>query len=174
MDAAAPHIVALWRDIAASYSRPGVVVRRQLAAGIGEERVLAYVMFASILTFIARVPDLVAAHNALGAGAPQFTTFIGSNIVASVIFAPLFLYGLAAVSHVIAKTIGGQGDWFAARLALFWCLLSLQPLVLIRAYMIAPYVSDNTKFFLSILIGVLFLAIWLRALRAVEWPVAPA
>lgn len=161
-------------DIVHSYRSPTQVIRRQLAAGTGEERLMAYVMLASLATFVSRVPFLLRSHAEIIGPAPELSSFIGGNMAASLIFAPLFLYALAAVSHLLARIIGGQGDHQSARLALFWSLLVLQPLVLIRAYVIMPYAPENIAFIVSVLIGILFFAMWFSTLKAVEQTPVPS
>ena len=39
------------------------------------------------------------------------------------------------MSHVVAKVFGGQGDWYGARLALFWALLATTPMALLYGLM---------------------------------------
>jgi hypothetical protein len=47
---------------------------------------------------------------------------MGSRLMALVFIAPLFFYLLAAISHGVARVLGGKGTGFGARLALFWAL----------------------------------------------------
>ncbi|MFQ6552171.1 YIP1 family protein [Aestuariibius insulae] len=44
---------------------------------------------------------------------------------------PLAFYGLAGLSHIAARMLGGRGNWFSARLALFWALLAATPAALL-------------------------------------------
>ena len=43
-----------------------------------------------------------------------------------------FLYLVAGLSHLIARLVGGRGDWYRARMALFWSLLASTPLILLN------------------------------------------
>ncbi len=65
-----------------------------------------------------------------------------SNALFGIIFvAPLALYTLALIAHVIARVLRGTGESHAARLALFWSFLAASPLMLLNglvAGMIGP------------------------------------
>ncbi|MGR3269327.1 YIP1 family protein [Thalassococcus profundi] len=153
------------RDIAATYRGPGAVMRRLLAAGPREDRALAILMGACLLVFIAQWPAISRrAHleelelNALLAGALFGWLFI----------APLGLYLLAALSHLVAKLFGGKGGWYGARLALFWSLLASTPLILLNG-LVAGFIGKGAA--LSIIglawFGV-FLWFWLSSLKVAE------
>ncbi len=153
------------RDIAATYRGPGAVMRRLLAAGPREDRALAILMGACLLVFIAQWPAISRrAHleelelNALLAGALFGWLFI----------APLGLYLLAALSHLVAKLFGGKGGWYGARLALFWSLLASTPLILLNG-LVAGFIGKGAA--LSIVglawFGV-FLWFWMASLRVAE------
>jgi len=153
------------RDIAATYRGPGAVMRRLLAAGPREDRALAILMGACLLVFIAQWPAISRrAHledlelNALLAGALFGWLFI----------APLGLYLLAALSHLVAKAFGGKGGWYGARLALFWSLLASTPLILLNG-LVAGFIGKGAA--LSIVglawFGV-FLWFWMASLKVAE------
>ncbi|MFZ5963003.1 YIP1 family protein [Thalassococcus sp. BH17M4-6] len=153
------------RDIAATYRGPGAVMRRLLSAGRREDRALAVLMGACLLVFIAQWPVLSRrAHleeielNALLAGALFGWLFI----------APLGLYLLAALSHLLARLVGGQGDWYGARLALFWSLLASAPLILLNG-LVAGFVGPGPALTLvgAVWFGV-FMWFWLASLRVAE------
>ena len=81
---------------------------------------------------------------------------------------PLAFYGLAALSHLIAKAFRGKGTFYTARLALFWSLLASVPLLLLYGLMagfLGPAAGTH-------LVGaawvVAFLWIWLQSLREAE------
>lgn len=140
-------------------------MRRLLAAGPREDRALAILMGACLLVFIAQWPAISRrAHleelelNALLAGALFGWLFI----------APLGLYLLAALSHLVAKLFGGKGGWYGARLALFWSLLASTPLILLNG-LVAGFIGKGAA--LSIIglawFGV-FLWFWLSSLKVAE------
>lgn len=121
--------MALYREIAAAYRSPGRAFRRQLAGGPREDRALFYLMLACGLIFVAQIPRLAREANQ-GAAAPVEALMAGA-LLGWLVLAPPGLYLLAALSHMIARMMGGHGSWYAARLALFWSLLSAAPLWLL-------------------------------------------
>lgn len=102
----------------------------QLSQNYGEERLLAYVALACVAAFLVNLPSILER----GAGlddAGQISNLAGS-LIAYIFFAPLFLYGMAAVTHLIASRLfGGQGSYFGGRIALFWALILCIPIVVI-------------------------------------------
>ncbi len=146
-------------DIVQSYRAPRRVVRRQLANGVGEEQALAYVMIACFLFFIAQLPALSRAVYLLPDG-PDFTMRAAGAFVGGVLFAPLFFYGLAALSHIVAKILGGQGTWLRARIALFWALLVVSPLVLLRGLVAGFIGAGQAETIVAAIVGIMFLIVW--------------
>lgn len=123
------HIWEARRGLAASFEA-------QMKQGLAEERLLFYVAFACLMAFVARVPTVIAASEA---SEGQISTYglVAGSFVAFVILAPLFLYGLAGLSHLISVwTFGGKGSYPAARLALFWALVLVIPLGLVWALVV--------------------------------------
>lgn len=115
-------------DIWESWRAPGRVVRRLLAQGRREDRALAFLMFACTLIFVSEWPSLIAAPSEVPVEAR-----LGGALLAWLGLMPLALYALAAVSHLAARALGGQGSHYGARLALFWALLAAAPLWLLAA-----------------------------------------
>jgi len=157
------------RDIVETWIRPAQVVRRKLAAGLREEKLLAYVIFAAMIALMVRIPALVSEQQAATEPKP-LDALVAGSIVAYLLFGPLFLYLLAALSHMVARLARGKGSWQGARLALFWSLLALQPLVALSAFLVglAPWgwVARVAPWALA---GG-FVWVWLSALAAVERP----
>jgi hypothetical protein len=158
--------MAVSTEIVRSWRAPGAAIRRQLDAGVGEARALAYLMAACGLIFVAQWPRLSReAHlnpdvplEALMAGALQGIVFI----------LPLLLYGVAAISHLVARAFGGCGSWLGARLALFWTLLATAPLFLLHglvAGFLGPGAALNAA---GIVLSAGFLGHWLLALAGAE------
>ncbi|SLN10338.1 Yip1 domain protein [Pseudoruegeria aquimaris] len=161
-------------DIVQSYRAPRKVLRRQLDQGAGEERALAFVMIACFISFVARWPELARAVHMDPAG-PDLAERMSEAFVGGVFFAPLFFYGLAALSHLVARLFGGRARWVEARLALFWALLAVSPLVLLRG-LVAGFIGDSPAHVLvSTIAGVAFLIIWIAGLLEAESaPAQPA
>ena len=127
--------MAVTSDILRSWRGPRAVMRDLLAMGKREDRAIMFLMIACILVFVAQWP--VYARYVAGfevpAGTDEFTmtNWLTYGAFAWIMVAPLALYGLAAVIHIIARIVGGRGSFYSARLALFWSLLASVPLLLL-------------------------------------------
>ena len=105
---------------------------RQISLAYGEETLLFYVAISCLVAFIADLPSALA-FVAERAETINPVTHIAGRFVAFVMFGALFLYGLAAFQHVIAKyAFSGSGDHRKSRIALFWALILGLPLILLQ------------------------------------------
>ncbi|MEL6551157.1 MAG: YIP1 family protein [Pseudomonadota bacterium] len=116
------------RDIVQSYRRPRTVMRRLLEAGQREDRAIAILLGACLMLFVASGPRLARQAELTGSDLTQDLVYA---MFSSLFIMPLLLYGLAALSHLFARVVGGKGTWYGARLALFWTLLATSPLLLL-------------------------------------------
>lgn len=98
----------------------------------GEERMFAYLAIASLAGFLVGLPTTFE----IAAGMEDKDAIIGlvaGRFVAFMMFGTLFLYGVAALSHGVAKWgFGGRGTHPSARLALFWAVFLSIPLGLVQ------------------------------------------
>ena len=157
--------MAVTRDIAETYRGPGRVLRRLLEMGQREDRALAFLMAGCVLVFIAQLPRLSREAHLTG---QELNMLLGASLLAWVIIAPLLFYCIAALSHLVARLVGGKGGWYGARLALFWALLASSPVLLFHglvAGLIGPGAALDTVGGLAL--GV-FLWFWLAGLRQAE------
>lgn len=171
MAGAAPGItVPITRDIRESYGKPAQVMRRLLSAGQREDRALAILMGGAFLAFVFQLPKLARqAH----LNNEDLTGLMANTLFACLFFLPLIFYGIAAVSHVVAKVFGGQGTWYGARLALFWSFLAASPLLLLNG-LVAGFVGNGFELQLvSFVWFVVFAAFWVINLRVAETTVEP-
>lgn len=154
-------------DIARTYVRPREVFRRRFGAGAREDRAIAVLIGACVLIFVAQWPK--HARDAHFDDTVSLEALIWPTFYAWIFVAPLALYGLAALSHVVARILGGRGTWFRARLALFWALLAASPLWLFHG-LVAGFVGPGAS--LS-LVGILalgaFVVFWGVGLAEAEW-----
>lgn len=147
-------------------------MRELLATGAREDQAIVYLFAACLLIFIGQWPRL--SRNAYvfdvaeEAGASNFLVLMTYEFVAWLMVWPLAFYFIAALSHVVAKALGGKGNWLGARLALFWSLLVASPVLLLHGLtsgLIGPGNEAN-------LIGAIWLAgfsmIWLLSLFEAE------
>ncbi len=153
-------------DILRSWRHPRAVIRSKLAAGEREDRALAVLMAASLLLFVAQWPGLSRAAF-LDPGTP-LEARLGGALMACLFIVPLLAYGLALISHGIARLMGGKGSGFGARLALFWALLAVAPAMLLQG-LTAGFIGPSAALYLVqgvVLTG--FLWMWVSMLVEVE------
>lgn len=152
-------IVASWRD-------PRGVMRAMLAAGPREDRALALLMAACGIIFVAQWPGLArAAH--LDPSVP-LDARMGGALMGTLFLVPLLAYGLGALSHLVARAMGGQGSFYAARLALFWSLLAVSPLMLLQG-LVAGFIGPGLQAgIVGLLVLAGFLFQWINALVVAE------
>ncbi|MBM9595834.1 YIP1 family protein [Roseitranquillus sediminis] len=157
--------MAVTADIARTYRAPRAVLRRLLDQGPREDRALGMAMLSCVLIFLAQWPRLSREAHLTG---QELDMLIGGALFGWVFVAPLLLYGIAALSHLVARGFGGHGSWFAARLALFWALLSAVPLWLVHG-LVAGFVGPGP---LLTVVGALalgaFLWFWVAGLCEAE------
>ena len=158
--------MALASDIAASYRRPGPVVRRRLGdPDRAEGRALVTCMLACFLIFVAQWPRL--SREAYLADR-DVQPMIGGALMGWIFIMPLVLYALAGISHFVAGRLGGQGSYVEARMALFWALLAAAPLWLLWG-LVAGFVGPGPGLdVIGILALLAFVLIWAAGLYAVE------
>lgn len=152
-------------DIVASYRRPAQVMRRLLSAGTREDRALAMLMAGCVLAFISQLPRLAREAHLTG---EELNPMLGGALFAWLFIAPLMFYLIAALSHLVARLFKGKGDWFGARLALFWAFLAASPLMLLNG-LTAGFVGPGAALTLVGFVWfVAFMAIWLVSLKVAE------
>jgi hypothetical protein len=131
--------MAFTTDILASYLHPARAVRRILAGPVREDRALIMLMGAAAIIFVAQWP--VAARTAHFDTSVPLEARLSGMLLATVFLMPLAAYALAGASHIIMRSFGGQGTFYGARIALFWALLAVSPIMLFQglvAGMIGP------------------------------------
>lgn len=153
------------RNIGATYRNPGKTLRGLLALGQREDRALAYLMAGCVIVFIAQMPRLAREAHLQG---QDLNMLLGGSLMAWVFIAPLLLYCVAALSHLVAKLFKGQGSYYGARLALFWALLAASPLMLLNG-LVAGFIGPGLELqVVGLLWFVLFMWFWISGLIAAE------
>ncbi len=123
---------------------PRPVMREHLARGPQEARTFAFLMTGCLLVVLAQLPSL-ARDASLGPGGALVTPLARSvppellrldvllayTMLAWLFFAPLVFFGLALLAHGLSRLLGGRGESWGARLALFWSWLAASPLALL-------------------------------------------
>ena len=132
--------MSITRDIARTYRAPREVLRRRVSGPPREDRALAILMGACVLMFVEQWP--FQARLAYENPDVPLDMRLGGALMGWVFLAPLAFYVLAAVSHLVARVLGGQARWFDARMALFWALLASTPLWLLNG-LVAGFVGPG-------------------------------
>lgn len=152
-------------DMAATYRGPGRVVRAVLARGRREDRALAIVMATCGLIFVAQWPRLAREAHESGS---DLNPLLGGSLLGWVMIAPLALYVLAGIAHLVARLVGGRGSFYGARVALFWALFATAPLLLLHG-LIAGFIGPGPQLTLvGIVWAGIFLWFWGAGMVAAE------
>jgi uncharacterized membrane protein YhaH (DUF805 family) len=150
----------------ASYRRPADVFRRRFSQSESEPRVLAYLMGAAAVMFIAQFPAV--ARRVWYTDPERFTTVpgayqeavnpeIGGALLGTLIFLPLIFYTVAGLVTLVSKLAGRAQRGYDVRLTLFWSLLAASPLALLNG-LVAGFIGPGTA--LS-LVGLVWLCVYL-------------
>jgi len=142
------------QDIAATYRGPGRVVQRLLAEGPREDRALVFLIAACALMFVAQMPRLARQAHLTG---DELNMLMGGALMGWLFIAPLFFYGIAYLTHLVARLFGADTTPWSARIALFWALLAAAPVFLLLG-LVSGFVGPGVQ---VTLVGVLWLGIWL-------------
>ncbi|KFE33504.1 Yip1 family protein [Thioclava atlantica] len=153
-------------DILRSYRRPRAVMREHLSRARSEPRALVFLLAALTVIFIGQWPRLSRlAHET--PDQPMVGLMMGTAL-ALLATVPIF-YLLAALGHVVMKLFGGRGSWYGARVALFWALLAVSPLMLLQG-LVAGFIGEGAQLSLvSVVVTAVFAIFWIAGLRVAEF-----
>lgn len=157
--------MSITTDLVETWRRHRTVVRRHLSRGQSEPFAFSLLVVFLLLAFVAQWPraSRVAFENDSTPVSAQLLA-IAMALLATI---PLW-YGLAALSRVVARLFGGRGSWYGSRIALFWSLVAVTPLMLFQGLvsgMIGPGPGLSA---VSIVAGLAFVIFWALALMEVE------
>lgn len=158
--------MAVTDNIVATYRAPGRAMREILSGERHEARALSYLLAALMIIHVAQWPAMSRAA-VLQPDVPMsqrlFAAFLA--VLAAI---PVF-YGLAALSHLMLRAFGGGGSYFGARIALFWALLAVTPLMLLQG-LVAAFAGPGTLLMLTgLAVFAVFLWFWGTGLRIAEF-----
>ena len=139
-------------------------MKRYLEDGIREEQTLFFAILFGLLSFLSLLPAL-AKHAFLTN--ESLSALAAAQFISSVFMMPLLMYGIAAVSHLILKYFGGQGDYIGARRALFWAALVITPAILLTSIAEAYFSEIST--ILSVITTMIFVWQWVSNLKELEF-----
>lgn len=155
--------MAVTDDIVATYRAPGRVFRRILSDPPREDRALAYLIAALIVIYIAQWPGMSRA--AFFQPAVPMTQRMVAGFLGALAAIPV-AYGLAALSHLILHAVTGKGGGYSRRIALFWALLAVSPLMLLQGLATGFVGAGPALTILRGVVFVIFLWFWYSGLRA--------
>lgn len=159
--------MSVTRDIVQSWRRPRAVIGRHLARPVSEPFAFALLIAFLILAFIALWPGMSRTAT-LDPTRPMVQQMVAAGL-ALLATIPLW-YGVAGVSHLIARTLGGKGTFYRARLALFMALLASTPLVLLHGLTLGMIGPGPQALIVGGIAGLGFLTLWFIMLLAAERP----
>jgi Yip1 domain len=157
--------VTVSTELVTTWRAPRAALRRHLARGVSEPFAFTLLLVFLVLAFIGQWP--VAAREAFLADEPSAAPRILARAFAVLASMPLW-YGLAALSHLVARAFGGRGSWYGARIALFWALATVGPLMLLQGLVAGMIGPSPGLWVISIGAGLGFLYLWLTMLHEAE------
>lgn len=152
-------------ELVATWAAPRAALRRHLARGVSEPFAFSLLLIFLILAFVGQWP--AAAREAHAAAEASVAPRIFARALAVLATIPLW-YGLAALGHILAQIPGGQGTWYGARIALFWALASVSPLMLLQGLVAGMIGPGPALWTVSLAAGCAFLWLWLVMLHEAE------
>jgi hypothetical protein len=156
--------MSLSTDILRSYRAPRLVVREQLGAGRREDRVLVHLMLACVLIFVAQWPGVTRAAQ-LDPSVP-LQARLGGVLMAVLFVLPLIAYALAFLIWLALRLVGPVSA-YGVRLALFWAVLAITPLMLAQAALSTALTQGGAMQLFGFVVLAGFLFILFGGLRAV-------
>jgi len=160
--------MAVTMDIVATYGGPGRVMARLIAGPTREDRALVILMVGCVVMFVAQLPRLSREAHLSG---QDLDMLMGGALLGWVFIAPLAFYALAGLTQLAAHFIGGKGNGYGARLALFWAFLAASPLVLLHG-LVAGFIGQGPGLQgVGAIWLVAFLWFWAAGFRQVQRPV---
>lgn len=168
--------MAVTTEILRSYRAPRAVMRGLLASASRDDRpearALVYLLLGCFIIFVAQLPGLWVLDMP-ATDAPPREALVAITLFGWMFVWPLLFYLLAALSHLAARLFGGQGSYARARLALFWSVLAVAPLMLVRGVIEAMGGQGPALAAADSLIALAFCALWALSLLEAEAPSVP-
>ncbi|MFN3825218.1 MAG: YIP1 family protein [Pseudorhodobacter sp.] len=149
--------MSVTRDIVASWRRPRAVMRSHLARPKSEPFAFSLLVTFLVVAFVAQWP--AASRDSLLHPEVPMTQRLVAASLALLALVP-FWYLLAAIGHWVARLLGAGGDHYRARLALFWALVTVTPLMLLQGLVSGMIGPGPALTSVSVLAGLVFLTFW--------------
>lgn len=156
--------MSLTRDLMNSYRAPSRPFARQLREGISESRVLAYLMIAVVIIFIAQLPRL--SREAFLDPSIEMDARVGAAILGWLFLMPLVLYALSFVIVMLLNIFRVTSHSFTTRMALFWALLVSTPLWLLQGLVAGLIGVGPALTAVNVVLAIFFCAVFFSCLQA--------
>lgn len=145
---------------------------RQLLDALGrddrpEARLLVYLLAGCFIVFMSLLPAAIEGGPQWPAEAPREMR-VANTLFAWIFLAPLLFYLLAGLVHLPARLFGGRGSFRTSRAALFWTVLAVSPLMLLRGMVTAIGGSGAQLAVMDWVVGLAFCALWSISLFEAE------
>ncbi len=127
-------------EIINAYGGLRASMRKQLDKNPGEEGLLALLTFGCFVVFLSFLPRLFATDLSQTPDQSMAAGIIMWFFVV-MFFLPLLMYGIAWISHFIAKAFGATNSNKTARHALFWGLAVLSPILITKAMLSSVFIQ---------------------------------
>lgn len=158
--------MSLTLNIVRSYRDPVGVVRGLARGDLREPQVMFFALLACGLIFVAQWPGLSRA--ATMDPSVTFEQRMGGAMFGIMFLLPLILYGCAAVLKFGLRLSGSAVPGIFTRLALFWALLSVTPLMLLQGGLAAFLGSGVVSQGFGFVVLLVFLYILVKSISAVR------
>lgn len=156
--------MSLMRNIARSYRAPGEVVSGLARGDMREPQVLFFALLACGLIYVAQWPGLSRA--ATLDPSVSFEQRMGGALFAVMFVLPLLLYALAALLQ-LGLRLFRPVEGLHVRLAFFWALLAVTPLMLLQGGLSAMLGPQGAVLAFGFVVAGTFLYILGAGLRGV-------
>jgi hypothetical protein len=157
--------MSITTDIVDGWVRPKEVMRRHIARGVSEPFAFSLLVAFLVLAFISLWPQL-SRQSLMQPEVPMVQRVVaaGLALLASI---PAW-YLIAAITRWIARALGGQGDHYRARLALFAALVAVSPAMLLQG-LVAGMIGPGPQLLLiQTLVALGFVWIWMSMIMVAE------
>ncbi|MCL4676640.1 MAG: YIP1 family protein [Pararhodobacter sp.] len=155
--------MAVSTDILRSYRAPRAVLRGLQQGPRREARILVYLLVACGLIFVAQWPR-VARQAHLDDSVP-FEALMSGALFGVMFLAPLVFYAIGAVLGLVMRGLVRGVETFDVRLALFWALLVVSPLMLLQGLVTGLIGPGREATLTGVVVFGVFLAVLISGLR---------
>ncbi len=157
--------MSLVQNIVRSYREPGEVVSALARGDLREPQVLFFALLACGLIFVAQWP--VLSRDAALDSSVTFEQRMGGALFGVMFLLPLMLYIIAGILQLGLRLFAGKVSGLHVRLAFFWALLSITPLMMLERGLSAFLGAHPVVTVFGFVVALVFLYILGAGVRAI-------